>query len=109
MPLDLVSKDALETAACVCGEEKTSGTPLRSKDEQTGKPFQYVRCALCGIERCSPRPVAEAIGGYYPEGYSAHVVRKESLTTRLKRLVYNVFWAEEDRVGALRPLLRVVL
>lgn len=99
----------METVACLCGETRTAGPPLRARDGLTGRRFDYLRCAGCGIERCSPRPVAAAIGSYYQDGYAAHVVRGESLASRLKHLVFLTFWAEENRLGPLRPLLRLLL
>lgn len=109
VPQNTVAEHAMETVACVCGESRTASSPIRARDDLTGRRFDYLRCARCGIERCSPRPVAGAIGAYYPASYAAHVVRAESLAARIKRLVYVTFWAGENRLGKLRPLLRLLL
>lgn len=104
-----MSEIVMETPACLCGETKTTSRRVAAKDELGQAPFTYVRCAACGAERLSPRPVAAEIGAFYPESYASHIIRPDSLAARVKKLIYNTFWAPEDRLGALRPVLRVLL
>jgi SAM-dependent methyltransferase len=82
--------------------------PIRCRDIGTGHQFQCRRCAACEIERLSPRPAPEAIGAYYPTGYSPYRVRQETLGARVKRLAHDAWWASDNRFGALRPLLRAL-
>jgi SAM-dependent methyltransferase len=57
----------------------------------------------------SPRPTAAVIGRYYPSDYACHATRDDSGTAGIKRLVYDTFFAEKNALGAIRPLLKVLL
>ena len=105
MTPDTTAQCPAETVDCLCGESRTIGPPIRARDGMTGRLCAYVRCARCGIERCSPRPVAAVMGSFYPTSYPAYAVRAESLTVRIARLVFATFWADDNRLGALRRLL----
>lgn len=105
--------NAHENVACVCGADAIDGTPIQAKDAEFGGLFSYVRCADCGTFRLSPRPSLQDIGSYYPANYEPHSVRPDSPATKVKRLLYRVFWQDPAEVGAMpssvRGLLRVLL
>ncbi len=102
-----VDEDA--APACICGEHAVTGRVVVARDELGGERFQYVECAACGAQRLSPRPSLAAIGGYYPDNYSPHMIRGETFATRLKRLVYLTYYAPENRLGPRRLPLRLLL
>jgi 2-polyprenyl-3-methyl-5-hydroxy-6-metoxy-1,4-benzoquinol methylase len=98
-----------ERANCFCGGVETLPRAIFTKDHFSGEPFTYVVCAACGAQRLSPRPCANAIGAYY-EGYPLHPsIRSETLASRVKHLIYLVYYAPNNRVGLFRPLLRLLL
>ena len=99
----------MEVAKCPCGSTEVSREVVRSRDAGSGEYFTFVKCLRCGIERCSPRPRAENMAAYYGSTYAAHAVRPYSLTDRVKNLVYRTFWADQNTLGLLRPLLRLAL
>jgi len=98
-----------EVAHCICGEAEVTPRRVLAKDEMGREPFTYVQCRACGTERVSPRPVLQAMGRYYPDSYAPHVIRPDSPALRVKRTIYRTFYAPENRLGPLRPLLRVLL
>ena len=99
----------LQPAACFCGSHATPSRTVYAKDEVGGQHFTYVTCAACGAERLSPRPGPEAIGAYYPDTYASHMVRPNSLASRVKRLTYLAFYAPDNRLGWQRPFWRALL
>jgi 2-polyprenyl-3-methyl-5-hydroxy-6-metoxy-1,4-benzoquinol methylase len=58
----------LVPACDLCGSTDIGAT-LATRDRLHLLPGEWslVRCASCGLGRLSPRPVPEALGGYYPE------------------------------------------
>ena len=103
----------LETVACLCGST-TATERIEAQDDHGSERFTYVVCPACSLERLSPRPTLERIGAYYPQTYKVHVgAAPQGRADRLKRLVYEVFWAPEDQLrpglAAWRPLLRTLL
>ena len=70
------SADDLEDVACPsCGSDRRSAR-FRGRDPSVGPgmSFQIVRCDACGQHYTSPRPIAAAIGRYYPTEYHCYQV-----------------------------------
>ena len=106
---------AMAMPGCLCGETAVA-CEIATRDEVTGEPFSYLRCARCGLERLSPRPALQDMGRYYPDDYAPYdnlEPRKASAGERIKRLVYLTFHARADerpaQVRRWRWLLLVLL
>ena len=87
----------LESCTCVCGETATTGRRVAGRDEVHGGIFIYEACARCGTERVTPRPTPSNIAHFYPNTYYAYAGPTQappSLSDRLKRLVYELYYAE---------------
>lgn len=104
-----MSDRSRELAACLCGATEATTRQVRSKDELSLESFTYVTCSQCGTERIQRRPSAREIGSFYPDSYASHIIRPKSLGQRVRQLVYKSFYAPVNVLGALRPLLRIVL
>ncbi len=103
-----------ETVSCPCGSAKPASRTIQARDADSGEAFTYLACPDCTLERLSPRPTAAEMGAYYPQSYAPHVGAPPfGRADRLKRLIYDVFWAPDIAVPAavrrIRPLLRLAL
>src|SRR5687767_7257565 len=68
---------ALEHVDCLlCGGSDLEPL-IESADYLTelGGKFRVVRCLGCGLAFTSPRPAAESLGRFYPDGYAPHQER----------------------------------
>lgn len=100
---------AFEDVSCCCGAVERLPQRILAKDQFSGQPFTYVICAACQAQRLSPRPCSDEIRAYYDE-YPLHLaIRPEGLASRLKHLIYLTYYAQDNRVGLFRPLLRLLL
>jgi SAM-dependent methyltransferase len=105
----------LETVPCLCGSE-SEGTIILAEDQILHGTWTYRRCPECSLERLSPRPRIGDMGQFYPDDYSPYsnpAPQPTSRVDRLKRVVYETFFADpgeqSELVRRCRPLLRVVL
>lgn len=103
-----------ETVSCPCGSAKPASRTIQARDADSGEAFTYLTCPDCTLERLSPLPTAAEMGAYYPQSYAPHVGAPPfGRADRLKRLIYDVFWAPDIAVPAavrrIRPLLRLAL
>lgn len=93
---------------CLCGASALTSRQVLSRDEISGRLFNYQQCAACGLERIVHRPDITAISEYYPQNYYAYggpVEYKRSLSDWVKWLVYRVFYADAaERTVAERYL-----
>ena len=87
---------------------------IEAQDDHGSERFTYIVCPACTLERLSPRPTLGRIGAYYPQTYKVHVgAAPQGRADRLKRLIYEVFWATDAELrpglAAWRPALRALL
>jgi len=101
----------LEDVACLCGADADDRT-REAWCDVTGEKFAYRRCAECGLERLSPRPLSRSMGRYYPDAYAPFnddIATIESRRGRFKRILYEIFYAAPSErspfVQRWRPLL----
>jgi SAM-dependent methyltransferase len=99
---------SLEQCACVCGEQVVTERRILARDEVHGANHTYVTCVRCHTERVMPRPSQAEIGHYYPNTYYAYngaAAQAASLSDRVKRLVYETYYAApRERAGWIRAL-----
>ncbi len=98
---------SLEETNCFCGAHDVSSSAIHVKEGE--ELFTYHTCAVCGAQRLSPRPRAEAMGDYYPHTYGPYTVRPDSFSARMRQLIYLAYYAPMNRLGLFRPLLRLLL
>ena len=99
----------LQPCQCICGESMTSGRQILARDEVHGGTFTYETCGRCLTERVQPRPAPSDIGQYYPNTYYAYngsTAAPASLSDRVKRLVYETYYATPNERGAWIRALR---
>jgi SAM-dependent methyltransferase len=99
----------LEHPICVCGSSELCDAVHKCKDELSGTLFDFVQCASCGTERVAHPPSPQQIGAYYPSEYACHRVRGDSSGERIRHLIYLAFYCPENRLGAWRWPLKVLL
>lgn len=114
VPVQLESFE-IEIVSCLCGATRDDRT-REARCDVTGLTFTYVRCAACGLERLSPRPQIHEMGRFYPDAYTPYadkVPGSASTETRIKRLVYEIYYAAPAERSATtarwRWALRVLL
>lgn len=76
----------MEAACCdLCGSDASRLTVER-RDRFSGEPFQYWACEACGLVYLDPRPSANDLASYYPNGYEAYqLARNLSTIARWRR------------------------
>ena len=115
LPTDTLAHQAppeLEWCKCVCGESATTGKRIVGRDEVHGGIFHYEACARCGTERVAPRPGPSNIAHYYPNTYYAYAGPSQALPSwsdRLKRVVYELYYAEPAQRAQLAGWQRTLL
>jgi SAM-dependent methyltransferase len=105
----------MESPPCLCGDVQ-DGITISATDPVERTLWTYRRCASCGLERLSPRPPITDMGRYYADDYAPYsdpAPRAESRADRLKRLLYETYYATPGERSAgvrrYRRLLQVLL
>ena len=115
-PYDAQNDVVFESVPCPCGAPNAQDRLIAAHDPVSGDAWTYRRCAACGMERLSPRPVMAEMHRYYADDYAPYSDAAASATSRvdrLKRLVYETYFAARAERSAtarrFRPLLLVGL
>ena len=105
----------LEVVPCLCGNTD-EGAVIEAVDPIEGTVWSYHRCPACSLERLSPRPVITEMGRHYPDDYTPYTdpaPRQTSRADRLKRIVYETYFAtpaeRSASVRRYRPLMAAAL
>lgn len=92
-----VAPDVTERVACVsCGSgdaDPLLSAPCRDPGCDPQVRYQVVRCRGCGLAFLHPRPDAEQLAAFYPEGYYAYQPTVAPAPRGLKALGHWLEWA----------------
>ena len=88
------------------GRQPDDGAPTRgSENDRSATVFTVVRCRSCGLAFTSPRPAADEIGSFYPQGYNgderaAGALARLEDAYRRRQQIEVVRWLAARRPGA---------